>query len=278
MGVKFTADTSGFVSGIRFYKSAANTGTHIGNLWTSNGQLLATATFTGETTSGWQTVNFSSPILLTANTIYVASYHTNTGHTSDDPNYFTNIGVDNSPLHAPASGASGGNGVRTLSAGSVFPTTTNLDSNYWVDVVFLASSSPPPLQSLTLNPTNVRGGVDLDRYGDVEHTGAEWRCVGGPVDWQSCRCDSAAQRDGCARVDERKLFCEYQPRRGLNARIDLGFPRGNAIGDIDREPTCNHIDHIEPDKRHGWAHQFDWQSDTGWGGASRGSNGESIEQ
>ena len=83
VGVKFTADTSGFVSGIRFYKSAANTGTHIGNLWTSSGQLLATATFTGETASGWQQVNFASPILLTANTIYVASYHTNTGHTSD---------------------------------------------------------------------------------------------------------------------------------------------------------------------------------------------------
>ena len=163
VGVKFTADISGFIKGIRFYKSAANTGTHVGSLWTSTGQLLATATFTGETTSGWQTVNFASPILLTPNTIYVASYHTNTGHTSADPNFFTNIGVDNSPLHAPASGASGGNGVRTLSAGSAFPTTTNLNSNYWVDLVFLSSfSSPPPLQtlqSLTLNPTNVTGGL-----------------------------------------------------------------------------------------------------------------------
>ena len=161
VGVKFTVDTSGFISGIRFYKSAANTGTHVGNLWTSTGQLLATATFTGETASGWQQVNFASPILLTANTIYVASYHTTTGHTSDDNNYFTNIGVDNSPLHAPASGASGGNGVLTLGAGSAFPNTTNLDSNYWVDVVFLASSSPPPLQSLTLNPTSVTGGASL---------------------------------------------------------------------------------------------------------------------
>ena len=158
VGVKFTADTSGFISGIRFYKSAANTGTHVGNLWTSTGQLLATATFTGETASGWQSVNFSSPILLTANTVYVASYHTNTGHTSDDHAYFTNIGVNNSPLHAPASAASGGNGVLTLGAGSVFPDTTSLDSNYWVDVAFIASSSPPPLQSLTLNPTNVGGG------------------------------------------------------------------------------------------------------------------------
>src|SRR5262249_2097849 len=42
VGVKFTADVSGFVSGIRFYKSAANTGVHMGSLWTSTGQLLAT--------------------------------------------------------------------------------------------------------------------------------------------------------------------------------------------------------------------------------------------
>ena len=48
MGVKFKSDTYGFVSGIRFYKASTNTGTHIGNLWTSTGQLLASATFTGE--------------------------------------------------------------------------------------------------------------------------------------------------------------------------------------------------------------------------------------
>ena len=41
LGVKFTADISGSVTGIRFYKAAANTGTHIGSLWTTSGQLLA---------------------------------------------------------------------------------------------------------------------------------------------------------------------------------------------------------------------------------------------
>ena len=33
-------------------QAAANTGTHIGNLWTSGGTRLATATFAGETASG----------------------------------------------------------------------------------------------------------------------------------------------------------------------------------------------------------------------------------
>src|ERR1700687_3222828 len=53
LGVKFRADSNGYITGIRFYKASANTGTHVGNLWTSTGTLLATATFTSETASGW---------------------------------------------------------------------------------------------------------------------------------------------------------------------------------------------------------------------------------
>ena len=61
VGVKFRADVDGFITGIRFYKSTTNTGTHVGNLWLSDGQLLATATFTNETASGWQQVDFDNP-------------------------------------------------------------------------------------------------------------------------------------------------------------------------------------------------------------------------
>jgi hypothetical protein len=63
------------VTGVRFYKGgAANGGTHIGNLWAADGTKLASATFTGETASGWQEVNFATPVSITANTIYIASY------------------------------------------------------------------------------------------------------------------------------------------------------------------------------------------------------------
>ena len=64
LGVKFTSSTSGYVTGIRFYKSAANTGTHAGNLWSSTGTLLATATFSNESTSGWQQVTFNTPVAI----------------------------------------------------------------------------------------------------------------------------------------------------------------------------------------------------------------------
>jgi hypothetical protein len=40
LGVKIRSDVNGFISGLRFYKSAANTGTHMASLWSSTGTLL----------------------------------------------------------------------------------------------------------------------------------------------------------------------------------------------------------------------------------------------
>jgi hypothetical protein len=135
LGVKFRSDVAGFITSIQFYKAAANTGTHIGDLWTTNGTLLATATFTGETSSGWQEVDFANPVPISANTVYVASYHCNNGHYSADDNYFIS-GVDNPPLHALANSVSSPNGVYAYGAGSVFPTSGFNADNYWVDVEF----------------------------------------------------------------------------------------------------------------------------------------------
>ena len=99
--MKFSSDTNGYITGLRFYKASTNTGTHVANLWTSTGTRLATATFTNETASGWQEVTFASPVAIAANTVYVASYHTTIGHYSDDQYYFADKGIDNPPLHAP---------------------------------------------------------------------------------------------------------------------------------------------------------------------------------
>ena len=81
-------------------RAPTNTGTHIGNLWSSSGTLLASATFANETASGWQQVNFASPVAITANTVYVASYHAPVGRYANDNAYFATAGVDNPPLHA----------------------------------------------------------------------------------------------------------------------------------------------------------------------------------
>jgi hypothetical protein len=162
LGVKFRADTSGVISGVRFYKSAANTGAHVGNLWTSTGTLLASATFSGETASGWQTVSFATPVSVTANTTYVASYHTNTGHYSAGAAYFASAGVDSPPLHALANGTSA-NGLYLYGA-SDFPTYTYNATNYWVDVVFSTSGGGPdttPPTVTSVSPTAGSTGVSV---------------------------------------------------------------------------------------------------------------------
>jgi hypothetical protein len=158
LGVSFKADVSGYVTGIRFYKSVADTGTHVGNLWTNFGQLLASATFAQETASGWQQATFSKPVAIPANTVYVASYHVSAGHWSANWNYFVSSGVNSGHLHAPATSSNAPNGRFVYASSSAFPTRTSSSStNYWVDVVFTASTSVAPA-SLSVSTTFLPGG------------------------------------------------------------------------------------------------------------------------
>jgi hypothetical protein len=130
---------------MRFYKGPQNTGTHTAELWDGSGNRLASATFTNETASGWQTVNFASPVAITAGTTYVASYHSS-GYYSANGNYFAAAYVNGS-LTAPASGSSGGNGVYAYGASTSFPSNTYNASNYWVDVVFSPGTTPQSLRA-----------------------------------------------------------------------------------------------------------------------------------
>jgi len=158
--------------GLRFYKGAANTGTHVGHLWTASGTLLASVTFAGESASGWQQASFATPVAITANTVYVASYHTNAGSYSVTASYFASAGVDSPPLHALANGVAGGNGVYQYGAGS-FPNSTFNSINYWVDVVFNTTgaldTTPPTVTSVS--PVN--GAVSVPTVTTVTATFSE---------------------------------------------------------------------------------------------------------
>jgi hypothetical protein len=140
VGVKFKTDVGGTVNGIRFFKAAANTGTHLGDLWTAGGELLAQVTFTGESASGWQQATFSSPVKIQPNTTYVASYLAPNGHYSvNGPNLAS--AVDNAPLHTIAN-ATSPNGVYLYGGGAAFPKESWEGSNYWVDVLFVPEAAP----------------------------------------------------------------------------------------------------------------------------------------
>ncbi|HEY7114975.1 MAG TPA: DUF4082 domain-containing protein, partial [Tepidisphaeraceae bacterium] len=172
LGVKFRSDIDGFITSLEFYKGSGNTGTHVGHLWTAGGTLLGSATFSNETATGWQEVDFQTPVAISAGVTYVASYYAPAGHYAVNNNYFGTTGVDNQTLHVPTSAASGGNGVYVYGAGGGFPSNTFNASNYWVDVVFDAApvDTVPPSVS-AISPTD--GALNVATNASVTATFSE---------------------------------------------------------------------------------------------------------
>lgn len=152
LGLKFIPDTNGRVTGVRFYKSFANTGTHVGSLWDAEGQLLRQGTFREESASGWQELSFDRPVKVRAGKMYVVSYHTNTGHYAYQYHYFDSS-YTSGHLKAPGNGQIQGNGVYKYSATPAFPVGASSASNYWVDVTF--TTAKPEDSIAPTRPLNV---------------------------------------------------------------------------------------------------------------------------
>ena len=134
LGVKFRAAADGYITGIRFYKGKDNTGTHVGHLWTADGRYLASAVFTGETDTGWQTASFAVPVPVRAGQTYVASYYAPRGGYAYTYNGLA-TGLDAGPGRVVSDAESGANGVYGYGP-SNFPDQTYQATNYWVDVVY----------------------------------------------------------------------------------------------------------------------------------------------
>jgi hypothetical protein len=142
LGVQFESSVAGEVTGVLFYKQSEMTGTNVGHLWSSNGTLLASATFSKETSSGWQEVSFSSPVSIAADTYYTVSYSTGSPLFYYDSEYFEHGGVTNGNLTAPSytdiNGTIRDNGVYNY--GGDFPIASQYYANFWVDLAFLPGS------------------------------------------------------------------------------------------------------------------------------------------
>jgi hypothetical protein len=127
-GVKFSSSQAGKITAIKWYRPGnATSSGHYFTLWSSSGTVLATATSSAESGTGWMTVPLRTPVSILANTTYVASIHTYTYPYTD--NYFVSQrtrGVFTIPPNA---------GVKTVSGAVTFPTTAS-STNYWLDVVF----------------------------------------------------------------------------------------------------------------------------------------------
>jgi hypothetical protein len=130
LGTKIIATAPSQLLAIRYYRDSSETGTHVGHVWSSTGTLLASVTFTNETTSGWQTQALATPLQLTAGQTYIVSIGINAFFV------MTNFGLQTQLSNGPISTdvTLGKNGVIGSSAG-VFPTASYQSSSYFVDAV-----------------------------------------------------------------------------------------------------------------------------------------------
>lgn len=149
LGTTFQVSSPGRVTAIRFYKSAANTGTHTGTLWTAAGQKLASVTFAKETASGFQTAKLSTPVAISAYRNYVVSYHAPRGEWSSDVGtYWRGATIGNSVIKGVGGSFAFGTATR-------FPTASYHYSSYYVDVLFAPTGAPvtPPPSSSSAAPS-----------------------------------------------------------------------------------------------------------------------------
>jgi hypothetical protein len=156
LGVKFWSSQPGTVSAIRFYRAVVSPQGYVAKLYSANRTLLGSVTLKHESGAmpGWQVAYFASPIPISANKTYVATYYCPVGQGAWDQHELDN-GATNGPLTAPAGGMVGGNGVYTW--GNAFPTIDYAHDNYYVDVLFtptgrsLVLNFNPPKPSISAN-------------------------------------------------------------------------------------------------------------------------------
>jgi hypothetical protein len=144
LGMKLQFARSGRITALRYWKAAGDSGTHVGKIWSSSGALLGSATFSGESSSGWQQQALTVPVMVQANTVYVVSVNIAT-------NFPISLGglaspITNGDLSAPADGSNG-----VFGSVSSFPTSSFQSSNYFRDVVFVADTVGTPTK-LVLTP------------------------------------------------------------------------------------------------------------------------------
>lgn len=154
IGLEFSISRSGLINGVRFYKDASNTGTHVGRLYSSTGTLLGEVTFADETESGWQEQSFANPIEVTDGT-YIVTYHTAAVWNSI-------IGYFATPYTASPFTAT--QGRYRYGDGGIVPATTST-RNYLVDIAFTPGFKVVP--SSTGGTTDL--GTKVVASGTVEY-------------------------------------------------------------------------------------------------------------
>lgn len=169
LGTKIVPQESGYITALRFYKSIITPDTtHDGNIWDSNGNNLATVSFTNESEYGWQEATLTTPLYVRRGQVYVISYGMATGDYQALAGGFTSA-LTSPGLAAYPSGDSRNTTVSTGTANSVLShaagTYPNLvggtNAYYYIDAVFSISPTDKiPPKVVVTQPTDKSYGVD----------------------------------------------------------------------------------------------------------------------
>lgn len=129
LGTRITAGISGNVTQAKFYLMTGNASDYTAHVWDQAGNLLATKAFAADSTPGWKSVAFDTPVSISAGqqftvSVYSASYAFNNAGWAPQ----SSISKTNGPLTADA-------GYFVYSGNASFPSGT-IGSNYLVDLVF----------------------------------------------------------------------------------------------------------------------------------------------
>ena len=149
LGTRFRSSLDGQITALRFWKDAGNNSAHVGHLWSNTGTLLATAAFTNETASGWQTAQLEHPGRdHEGHELRRLVPH---GHLPQDRVLLPDQWITATRrLTALQSGvetgvpAPNGNGLYAYGSSATFPVNTYMATNYWADVVFEAAPNDGP--------------------------------------------------------------------------------------------------------------------------------------
>ena len=154
LGTVFQSDIQGYITAIRFWKDAAETGTHTGHLWTTTGQLVAVVNFTNETASGWQTQNLPTPVLISPNTSYVVSVNSAVTYVA------TASGLATQVVNQDLSSIVGNDGL--FGTPGSFPQGSFGNANYFRDVLFVPAGFTV---SGTVSPSSLGKGATMTLSG-----------------------------------------------------------------------------------------------------------------
>lgn len=140
VGLQFAASTAGTVTGVQVYKIARAGGAtpRRASLWNARGKRLARARLTPRQGAGWVQVRFSSPVAIRADRTYTVSVFAPKGRYA-----VTERGLRTAKTRGALSTGGARLGVYSYGTRSTFPARSWRKSNYWVDVLFRASSQAP---------------------------------------------------------------------------------------------------------------------------------------